>query len=347
MKTLQEFQDYFERELRPKLVTSQAERDASHPYLWWWWRWVFAAAIVFSVLMGFADLPGQMTRKLNSLVWFATLMVLPVIYWVRYNRWAARYGRWEKKETLVPAIRFLAPELEYQQWQHVSEERVRASRVFESRGDIQEFDGDDHFSGMIGKTAVEFSEVRVGTWDGVLRNDKKEPIILRHTGLFLVADFNKPLQHATLVIPDPLEQTLGTEAAKFVRGFQDATKSLDKFVPEARRSASDLRPVRLEHLEFERLFQVYCSDPVEAHYILTPDVMERIAAFRKGTGFELTLGFLGTSMHAFILRGALFEVDVNVDRTGFAVYRPYFEQLRHVFELVDAMHLNTRLWNKA
>ena len=346
MKTLQEFQDYFEHELRPRLVASQAERDASHPYLWWWWRWVFAAAVVLSVLTGFADLPGQMTRKLNSLVWFATLMVLPIIYWVRYNRWAAKYGKWEKNESLVPAIRFLAPELEYKQLEHVSEERVRASRVFESCGDIKEFYGDDHFAGMIGKTAVEFSEVRVAVWDGYLRNDKNEPVLRGYTGLFLAADFNKPLQHTTLVIPDVLEQHMGTEAAKFVSGLLAATRSLDKFVPEARRSASDLRPVRLEHLEFERLFQVHCSDPVEAHYILTPDVMERIAAFRKSTGFALTLSFIGTSMHAFVHRGALFEADVNMVRTGFAVYQPYYEQLQHVFELVSVMNLNTRLWNK-
>jgi hypothetical protein len=347
MKTLQEFQDYFERELRPRLVTSQAERDASHPYLWWWWRWVFVAAIAISVVTGFADLPGNLPRKLISFVWFVTLLVLPITYWVRYNRWAAKYGNWEKKETLIPAIRFLAPEFEYTQARFLSEKQVRTSRIFESDGDLVSIDGDDYFAGSIGKTAVEFSELRVAIRDRNLRDDKGNPVIWHHAGMFLVADFNKALQHATLVLPDPLEQNLGTGAAKFIDGLLAATKSLDSLVPEARAAASDWRRVRLEHLDFERLFQVYCTDPVEAHYILTPDVMERIAAFQKGTKFALTLSFIGTAMHAYILRGGLFEADVNTDRTSFAAYKPYYEQLYQVFQLVDAANLNTRLWTKA
>jgi hypothetical protein len=346
MKTLQEFQDYFERELRPKLVTFQTERDASHPYLWRWWRWVLLAAIAISVLMGFASLPEKRSSQLLTFVWFATLIVLPVIYWVRYNRWAAKYSNWEKNATLMPAIRFLAPEFEYSQTQYLSEKRVRTSRIFESCGDIASIDGDDYFTGRIGKTAVEFSEVRVTIRDRTLRDDKGDPVMWRQAGMFLVADLNKPFQHATLVMPDPLEQKLGTEAAKFISGVQAAIKSLDRLIPEARAAASDWRPIRLEHLEFERLFQVYCTDPVEAHYILTPDVMERIAAFQKGTRFALTLSFIDTAMHAFILRGALFEGDVNADRTSFAAYQPYYEQLHQVFDLVEAMHLNTRLWTK-
>lgn len=347
MKTLQEFQDYFERELRPKLVTIQTERDASRPYLWHWWRWALLAAIAISVATGFASLPGKRSSQLLTFVWFATLIVLPVIYWVRYNRWAAKYGNWEKNATLMPAIRFLAPKFEYTQSRFLSEKQVRTSRIFESCGDIVAVDGDDHFAGVIGKTAVEFSEVRVKIRDRKLRDDKGNPVMLRQAGMFLIADFNKPFQHVTLVMPDPLEQKLGKEFSKLIDGTIAFMNSLKKTVGAAGASGSDWKPVRLEDLEFERLFQVYCTNPVEAYYILTPNVMERLTAFQKGMRFEFTLSFIGTAMHAFIHRGALFEVDLNADRTTFAAYQPYHEQLHLVFDLVEAMNLNTRLWTKA
>ena len=346
MKTLQEFQDYFERELRPTLATFQAERDARHPYLWWWWRWVFVAAIVISVFTGFANLPGNRPQQLMAFVWFSTLIVLPVIYWVRYNRWAAKYGNWEKSASLVPAIRFLAPEFEYRQSQYVSDKRVRTSRIFESDGDLMSIVGDDYFTGRIGKTAVEFSEVRVTIRDRVVRDDKGNPVMSRQAGMFLVADFNKPFQHATLVMPDPLEQKLGTELSKLVDGTIAFMNSLQKTAGAAGAPGSDWKPVRLEDLEFERLFKVYGTDPVEAYYILTPNIMERLTAFQKGTRFGLTLSFVDTAMHAFIHRGALFEGDLNADRTTFAAYRPYYDQLKQMFDLVEAMNLNTRLWTR-
>jgi len=347
MKTLQEFQDYFERELRPKLVTMQAERDARRPALWWWWRWVFAAAIAISLVVAISPISGSRSSQLLSWMWFGTLIVLPVIYWIRYNRWAAEYGNREKDTTLVAAIRFMVPEFEYTQSRFVPEKHVRSSRIFESRGDIESVGGDDHFAGVIGKTAVEFSELRVAIRDRNLRDDKDKPVMWYRTGMFLRADFNKPFQHATLVMPDPVEQNLGTEMAKLIGGLQAAIGSLDRFAAEKPAAASDLRPIRLEHLEFERLFEVSCTDPVEAHYILTPNIMERIAEFQKRTRFALSLAFIDTAMHAFIFRGALFEGDVQSDRTSFAAYQSYYEQLHQIFELVDAMNLNSRLWNKA
>jgi hypothetical protein len=48
-----------------------------------------------------------------------------------------------------------------------------------------------------------------------------------------------------------------------------------------------LEPVRLEHDEFERRYEVYSTDQIEARALLTPAFMERFVALAATTGFAL------------------------------------------------------------
>jgi hypothetical protein len=61
---------------------------------------------------------------------------------------------------------------------------------------------------------------------------------------------------------------------------------------------SDLKRARLEDPDFEKAFQVYTTDQVEARYLLTPDVMARIMA--------LETTFKGRSLQACFNNGQLF-----------------------------------------
>lgn len=339
MKTLQEFQSYFERELHPKLVTFQAERDATRPRFLRVWPWWLLTAFVLAFLLDkFLPHKWWVTAPM-MLMWIATIIVVPVYFFIRHGNWAMKYGDQEKKLGLEPAIRFLAPEFDYQPSRHVAEERVRKSRIFALNGDITEMGGDDRFSGRIGATAVEFSEVWVGTTAEFEPVDK-DARLPTYNGLFMVADFNKPFEHATLIVPDLNQRRVQEEFARARGGLKNAPNVAS--TPE-----SDMKEVRLESLEFGRLFEVRASDRVEAYYILTPDIMERLIAFRERTHYGLMLSFVDTTMCAFIHCGPLFEEKLDADVTQFAAYQPYYEQLHLVFDLVEAMNLNTRLWGKA
>jgi hypothetical protein len=48
-----------------------------------------------------------------------------------------------------------------------------------------------------------------------------------------------------------------------------------------------LEPVRLEHQEFERRYEVYSTDQIEARALLTPAFMDRFVALAATTGFAL------------------------------------------------------------
>ena len=74
-------------------------------------------------------------------------------------------------------------------------------------------------------------------------------------GVFMIADFNKKLKYYTKVI-----ESSGDFFAKI---FYNRTK------------------VELENPVFEKIFNTYSKNQIEARYILSPAMMERILEFRK------------------------------------------------------------------
>jgi hypothetical protein len=84
------------------------------------------------------------------------------------------------------------------------------------------------------------------------------------SGLFAVAEFPKRVRGATYVFPDRAERVLG-EAARFVQAADGRYGAL----------------VHVEDPEFERLFKVYADDQVEARYVLSTALMDRLVRFRK------------------------------------------------------------------
>jgi len=72
------------------------------------------------------------------------------------------------------------------------------------------YDGEDHFTGKLGKTDIEFSEVvakhRTTRGSG---SNKKDSYSIIFRGLFIIADFNKNFKTHTVVLPDTAERLFG------------------------------------------------------------------------------------------------------------------------------------------
>ncbi len=90
-------------------------------------------------------------------------------------------------------------------------------------------------------------------------------IVTLFSGLFIVADFHKDFHEKTLVL---------TENETGLFGFINTVKRQLKDSPQC---------IHLEDPEFEQHFKVLGTDPIEARYILTPDIMKRMTELRQKT----------------------------------------------------------------
>jgi len=149
-------------------------------------------------------------------------------------------------------------------------------------------------------------------------------------GLFFIGDFNKDFTTQTVVLPDTAEKLFGYLGQKL--------QSLNIFRGQL---------IKLDDPEFEKHFVVYGNDQIQARYILSTSLMERIVEFKKKTGRKIYLSFVGSMVFVAVsYTRKLFEPRIFKTLLEFDPIRKYFEDLQLAIGIVDDLNLNTRIWSK-
>ena len=105
--------------------------------------------------------------------------------------------------------------------------------------------------------------------------------------------------------------------------------------------------IRLEDPRFEKEFCVYGEDQVEARYILTPSLMERIMAFKNKWNKDVHLSFLDSRVYiAISMYKDLFELRPFKPAADYAFLEESLRFLTLLTGVVDDLNLNTRIWTK-
>jgi len=233
-----------------------------------------------------------------------------------------------KNKIVLKIAAFVDENLVYSPGGSVSREEFTRSAIFQKS--CNNFSGEDHFKGKLGKTAIEFSEVvaRHETTSGTGSNRKKQYTMI-FKGLFFVADFNKHFVGHTLVLPDTAERILG----KFGQNLQ------------AFSSRGEL--IKLEDPEFEKEFCVYSNDQVETRYILSPSLMQRIVEFKRKWNTKVYLSFRDSKVYIAIkMEKNLFETRLFKSIVDYNFIEENIRFLILLTGIVEDLNLNTRIWTK-
>lgn len=257
------------------------------------------------------------------------------------------------KAVVVPLLLDrIAPGLSFTPDCSMSEREFIGCELF-SRPD--RFSGKDLVEGTVGKSQIRFSLVHaeerrertVTDSKGNKRTETYWETIFR--GLLFRADFNKAFRGRTRVKPG---------SPGIAAGFSSSH-------------------VALESPEFNDLFTAYSTDQVEARYILTPSLMERVVALHRkfdergaalnSVASKLLPASLGNRVGAWLQKcntqgTCLSFVDSDVfvaipmgmgvfeprlfhpaDSEGIA---PIVEALESILGIVSDLDLNTRIWTK-
>ncbi len=260
------------------------------------------------------------------------LIVSSIIGLFGYSKLIAKYRASFKQRIVGSIVHSVNPSLTYDAQASISEHEFRSSRLFTTEPD--RFNGEDMVQGRLGVTALRFSEVHAEyestTTDSDGKRETKWHTIFK--GVFFVADFNKHFAGVTVVRPDVAERMFGRMGQKL--------QSLGT-------SFSDLQLITLEDPEFEKEFVVLASDQVEARYILSTSLMQRIVEYRQRTGRKLLLSFVDSQINIAIPSNRnLFEPPLFSTCVNPALIREFLEDLLMVTAIVEDLNLNLRIWSK-
>lgn len=320
LRSDEEFRAFFETDLAHHLHALEAERAgiASRLKVLLAVLGVLGAAAAIAVLS--SGEPGFIIFAILGLV-----LIGGIGYSIITHGFRARF----KTAIVSQMVRFFGPDFKYSPAAHVSRDRFREGRIF-TQG-IDRYRGEDYITGTAGKTLFECSEVHAEyktTTHSKGRRQTHWHTIFK--GLYFIADFNKHFRGTTVVLPDIAESALGWIGQKLQEWNFSHPGEL----------------VKLEDKEFEDLFVVYSTDQVEARYILTPSLMQRLVSFRRKCRHAVHLSFVGGSVHVAVNPGKdLFEPSI-FKPVSFTTCCELFEDLTLVLGIIDELNLNTRIWSK-
>jgi hypothetical protein len=247
---------------------------------------------------------------------------------VVYSKTIRSYRADFKNRIIEKIIKFVSKDLTYLKDSRIPLGTFKSSMLFQRKPDI--YTGDDYVKGRIGSTNIEFSEIHA-QYETHDKNGRHRHTLFK--GIFFAADFNKNFKGYTIVLPDTAQKLLG--------GLGQALQKM----------AGIIRPgelIKLEDPEFERYFVVYGSDQVEARYILSTSLMQRILDFRKKTAKIIRLSFVGTKIYAAVsYKKNLFEPTVLKSLVDFDLIKGYLDDLDLAVGIVEDLNLNTRIWSKS
>ncbi|MFC3561292.1 DUF3137 domain-containing protein [Pedobacter jamesrossensis] len=189
---------------------------------------------------------------------------------------------------------------------------------------------EDLVSGHAGKTRFYFAEIHAEYKREVqTKNGTRTEWNDIFKGIIFAADFNKNFNGVTLVKPKDLFGTMGAWFSKNLFSF------------------SDKNVINLESLEFDKTFITHSTDQVEARYILTPAMMERILTLNKNSRNTVSLSFIDSRMYiAFPLNRNYFEAPVFKSLLNPELLNQDIAVINFMYDIVPELDLNTRIWGK-
>jgi len=318
MKTLDDLRQFYNTTLSADLNALEARRKALVQKLTYVGAAVAILGAIGFLLMaqsGVPFFPGILFPLIIGAVLFVFIASLLSKGYVR-----------EFKGTIIQKIvRFIDENLRYVAHRYIPKSIFMTSEIFKTKPN--RYKGDDYVSGKVGTTQIEFSELHAEYESGSGKNRSRRTVF---KGLFFIADFNKHFTCKTIVLPDTAEKLFGS----FGKMFQSWNVLRGRLI-------------KLEDPEFEKFFVVYGDDQIQARYILSTSLMERIINFKKKTNRPIYLSFVGSRVFVAVsYTKKLFEPRLFRTILDFELVQEYFEDLQLAIGTVDDLNLNTRIWSK-
>jgi hypothetical protein len=234
-----------------------------------------------------------------------------------------------KQEVVGAALSHIGQSLVIQPLKGIMEAEFRNSQLFTT--DPDRYATEDLITGKTDKTAFYFAEVhaeyktetqtkngRQVTWHDIFK------------GIIFAADFNKDFNGVTVVRPKDVGSSIGAWFSKHIYSF------------------GDKNVIDLENEYFMKNFVTYSTDQIEARYILTPAMMEKISDLNNRSAYCVSLSFINSSMYiAFPLDQNYFEPPVFKTLLRPDLLDNDLSVLHFMHDIVLELDLNTRIWTKS
>jgi len=249
----EQFKQYFNSEIAPKLADMEAERKPIAFKIKFFY-------IFFSVLfLGFLIYTIINYSNLGVFI-FTVLLValLALVFALACNLIISRKYRAKYKVNIMSRmVTFLGTDFKFLPELKVPYPDFVESKMFNFQP--YKYEGDDLVAGKIDEDHIFFSELRIRWFSK--QKDGSMKIQYAFKGTFLIADTNKKVKHPVVFMPH-------LHHLSHLHGFDTtALATNDKF--------------KVNHPEFEKLFEVLCDDERAVETYTTNDILDLVLEIKN------------------------------------------------------------------
>ena len=273
--------------------------------------------LIYAAIFLVVGVIALLILKLEGIFGPIVIVVISVIIFITcINNKSKIFSFFYKEEVVDEIIHAFCPNAAYSPNGGVGEDLFRNSGLFTSP---DRYYAEDLIEGYLDKTSFICSEVHAEERRArYTKNGVRYYWVDIFKGFLFIADFHKEFQGETTVLRD-----------SFFKIKMGASR------------------VKMENPDFEKVFDVFSTNQIEARYLITPSMMERMlkldSNFKKG----VTISFRNSTILVAIPDSKnRFEADVWSSLNDMSILKSDFEVLQSLLEIVDELNLNTRIWSK-
>ncbi len=319
MKNLSELTDFYYDTLYPTLIKLEKNRKNVR------YKIVLLAIVVFFVTFLILYILNK-SSSLNFDVIIFIGFIYSMIGTFIYKFLLKDYTKDFKATIIKPLINEIDKNLNYTPSLHVSQRLFEKSKLFKSQ--LDRFSGNDFVHGKIDDIPIQFSDIHAQKEDKFDDEIRLETIF---QGLFIVAEFNKHFKAQTIILQDLAQNTFGKLIGSWLQSKNVTRDAL----------------VTMDNVEFEKEFVVYSTDQVEARYILSHSLMQRLLNFKKKSSHPVHISFIDKSIHIAVeYNKDLFEPSIFYSLLNHKIAMEYIQTLHLATGIIHELKLNQKLWSK-
>ena len=338
IKTVDEFRTFLDSELKEDIESLESSRKSSYKtmIIGGILAGIFIVAVMGYVFYNSFTKTMESDYTFNPLTTIVPIFALGIVVTIIINivmkkrasgqattAQTLAFGNNTFKEKIISRmVTFVNPSVKYIPMGHLSLDDIFESGLFEQRN--YTLSGSDQISGK--HNGVPFIMCDLSMQFKRNFSDENEQADSVFYGQFFVARFNKQFSQPVYVI------STGKTG--------DARSYLTSDMGEQ---------VKLEDPEFMKMYRVYAHDQVEARYILTPSLMERLKELAKRTKGTYLVAFYNNKITVAN------NSRINNFETGFSksltskeneLLVGFYTDLCNQFAIIDELKLNINIWKK-
>ena len=278
-----------------------------------WWLWALIGGAVLGI--GFYLLGRFLPEDLRWGRWIAPV-VWVVMLGVAYASYSQSLTYYYKNHIVPQCVNLICTRGRYDPSDGIEEDVFMSSGLYSRWPD--RYKTEDLVCGRIGRTWFRFAEVQAQEERRVeTKNGTRSTWVDIFRGFFFEADFNKHFRGQTTLVPN-------FWGAKWLAGRQR---------------------VSLENQALMKAFLVCSTDQVEARYILTPSLMERIMLLWKRYPEQLSISFTGSRI-MIARKTSHNHYEMGLWRSLRRCVECDTAAIRGLTAIVEELNMNTRIWTK-